>query len=386
MILASYELDMPKKQGGHLNIGEVKSSILEFILEQKGDVGESAIRKYLLEKYDITAQGSINRHLHYLQKQGCIELISPQKKGVRNYWNIKTRTNLKKIRLEFPELQLNKHEKAINIIIKELRNNRDNFYIDWLKIHIQLLISFSFFNTCIEADTTILCQGTWNSYTTIKDPLRHKRINDLLKICYLTCSKHYSDFQLSQDMFTTIVTQTPWEVFRFDYTGYLVGLFEYYLPGLPEEIPLLISKTKLFEIDKIPEKIPDEIYEEDLVKYMLNTLKLIMERKLDYESLLHDLLLEHFFNHDVLIGVDSQEEHEFVKNTIKNHESPRGSTAPPYVNLQKAILADSKLISEIIIKYKQPTELSDISSNLYEVNQAVVRYYLENIFTIFPTI
>ena len=377
---------MPKKLGGHLNIGEVKSSILEFILEQKGDVGEPAIRKYLLEKYDVNDQGNINRHLHDLQKHGCIELIPPQKKGLRNYWNIKTRTNLKKIRLEFPGLQLNKHEKAINTIIRELRNDLDNFYIDWLKIHIQLLISVSFFNTCIEADTKILCQGTWNSYTTIKDPLRHKRINALLKICYLTCAKHYSDFQLSEDMFTTIVTKTPWEVFRFDHTGYLVRLFEYYLPGLPEEIPLLISKTKLFEIDKIPEKIPDEISEEDLVKYMLNTLKLIMERRLDYESLLYDLLLEHFFNHDILIGVDSNEEHEFVKNTIENHALPRGSIDPPYITLQKAILADSKLISEIIIKYKQPAELSDISNNLYEVNQAVVRYYLENIFTIFPTI
>jgi hypothetical protein len=42
---------------------------------------------------------------------------------------------------------------------------------------------------------------------------------------------------------------------------------------------------------------------------MLNTLQLIMERCLDYGSLLYDLLLEHFFNHDILIGVDSQEEH-----------------------------------------------------------------------------
>jgi hypothetical protein len=34
---------MPKKQGGHLNIGEVKSSILEFILKNKRPVGEPAI-------------------------------------------------------------------------------------------------------------------------------------------------------------------------------------------------------------------------------------------------------------------------------------------------------------------------------------------------------
>ena len=166
---------MPKKQGGHLNIGEVKSSILEFLLQQKESIGEPAIRKYLLEKYDVIDQGNINRHLHDLQKHRCIELIPPHKKGLKNYWDIKTRTNLKNIRLEFPGFQLNKYEKAINILIMEFVRDQNKFFFDWLKIHIQLLISISFFNTCIEAGTKILCQGSWKSYTTIKDSSRHKR-------------------------------------------------------------------------------------------------------------------------------------------------------------------------------------------------------------------
>jgi hypothetical protein len=365
---------MPKKQGGHLNIGEVKSSILEFVLEQKGDVGEPTIRKYLFEKYDVIAQGSINRHLHDLQKHGCIELIPPQKR-LRNYWNIETRTNLKNIRLVFPGLRLNKYGKAIGIIIRELEQDQNNDCFDWLKIYIYLFISVSFFNTCIEADTKILYQGSWNSYTTINDPFRHKRINDLLKICYITCAKRYPDFKVSEDMFTDIVTKTPWEIFRFDHTGYLIKLFEKYLPGLPKEIPLQISKTKLSRIEKIPEKIPDEIDDKNLVKYMLNTLQLIVERQLDYESLIHDLLLKHFFNHDILIGVDSKEEHEFVKKTLENHALPKGSTDSPYVNLRKATLADAKLISETIIKYNQSAKLSDIYDYYDEVYQAVVKYY-----------
>ena len=364
---------MPKKQGGHLNIGEVKSSILEFILKQNDDVGEPTIRKYLLEKYDVIDQGNINRHLHYLQKRGCIELIPPQTR-LRNYWNIKTRTNLKNIRLEFPGIQLNKHDKAIGIIITELEQDPNNCYVDWLKIYIYLFTSVSFFNTYIEADTKIFHQGNWNSYTTINDHLRHKRINDLLKICYLTCAKQYPDFKLSEDMFTDILTKTPWEVFRFDSTRSLVRLFEDYLPGLPTEIPLQISKTKLSRIEKIPDKIPDEINNENLVKYMLNTLQLIVEQTLDYESLIYDLLLEHFFKHDILIGVDSQEEHEFVKKTIENHALPKGSTDPPYENLRKAKLADARLMTETLIKYNQSARLSCISDNFDEEYQIIVEH------------
>jgi len=261
----------------------------------------------------LKVQGIHSCHLHYLQRQGCIEFIPPQKTRLRNYWNIKTRTNLKNIKLEFPGIKLNKHDKALGIIITELEQDINNYYIDWLKIYIYLFISVSFFNTYIEADIKIFHQGNWNSYTTINDKLRHKRITDLLKICYLMCAKYYPDFKLSEDMFTDILTKTPWDIFRFDPTGNLVRLFEDYLPGLPKEIPLQISKTKLSKIEQIPEKTPEEIDEKDLLKYILTTLQLIMEQLLDYESLIHDLLLEHFFNHDILIGVDSKEEHEFVK-------------------------------------------------------------------------
>ena len=180
---------------------------------------------------------------------------------------------------------------------------------------------------------------------------------------------------MSEDIFTDMMKKWPWEVFRFDNKEYILWLFEYYLPGLPEEIPLLIFKTRLSEVEKIPKKLPDKINDEDLVKYMLNMIQLIMEQKLDYESLRYDLLLKHFFNQDILIGVDSREEHYFVKKTIWNHDLPRGSNDTPDVNLRKATLADSELISEIIYKYKQPAQFSDGSNNLDEVKQKVLEYY-----------
>ena len=196
-----------------------------------------------------------------------------------------------------------------------------------------------------------------------------------MKICYLACAKHNSDFEMSEEMFTDMMKKWPWEVFRFDNKEYILWLFDYYLPGLPEEIPLLIFKTKLSEVEKIPKKLPDKINDNDLVKYMLNMIQLIMEQKLDYESLRYDLLLKHFFNQDILIGVDSREEHAFVKKTIWNHVLPRGSTDPPYVNLRKSTVVDSELISEIIYKYKQPAQFSDGSKNPDEIKPKVLEYY-----------
>lgn len=364
---------MPKKQGGHLNIGEIKSSILEFILEQPGSVEEAAIRKYLSKRYDVIDQGNINRHLHDLRKHECIELIPPQKKGLSNRWDINKLRNLKSIREKYPELRLNKHEKAINIIIQEFKCD-DAYRFDLLKIHVQLLLSVSFFDTCIEIDTKTLWEGIWKSYITIKDPFTNERIHDLLKICYNTYAKHYSNFKVPEDMFIAIMNQFPMELIRFGTKKEIIELLDK-LPGLPEEIPLQIIKTRLSRtIEKIPEKIPDEINDKDFVKYMLHTLQLIMEYKWDYDLSMHYLLLEHFFIRDILIGVDSAHEHYFVKRTIENRDLYRGWPEPRYMGLGKAESSDLILIKTIMSEYKQLAQLIDNSNNPDEINQRTLEY------------
>jgi hypothetical protein len=359
--------NMARRLGGHLNIGEVKFSILEFILENKEHVEEPAIRKYLLKKYDVSDQSNINRHLHNLQEQGYIELIPPQKNGRSNQWNIKKLKSLKRIRENFPELRLHKNEKAINTIILEFK--RDYTYrFNWLKIYIQLLLSVSFFDTCIEIDTKTLCQRIEKSYTSLKYPFTYKRINDLLKICYHAYAKYYSDFKVPEDMFTAIMKKFSVELIRF---GTKKNIIEHLdnLPGLPEEIALRIIKTRLSEtIEKIPKKIPDEINDKDFVQYMLHTLQLIMEQRWDYDLSIPYLLLEHFLIQDILIGVDSDDEHDFVKKTIENLELFQRWPEPPYMGLGEAELADLKLIKKIIIKYKQPAQLSDLMTNIEEVS------------------
>ena len=93
---------MPKKQGDRLNVGEVKSSIICFILENVKSVGEPAIRNFLLQKYDLMDQGNINRHLHDLQKLDCIELIPPKKKGSSKLLGYHKTQELKKYSARIP--------------------------------------------------------------------------------------------------------------------------------------------------------------------------------------------------------------------------------------------------------------------------------------------
>ena len=67
-----------------------------------------------------------------------------------------------------------------------------------------------------------------------------------------------------------------------------------------------------------------------------------------------NLLLKHFFNHDILTGIATNEEIEFVKNIKTNHER--------FIDLAKSndtkgmirveLLDDLKYESEIIFKYK----------------------------------
>jgi hypothetical protein len=81
------------------------------------------------------------------------------------------------------------------------------------------------------------------------------------------------------------------------------------------------------------------------------------------------------------LGIDSADEHYYVKKIIYNHALPSGSIKPDNLLLREKEFANLKLASEFIIKYKQPAKFSDISDNLDEVYQAVIKcalYYQKN--------
>lgn len=368
---------MTKKQGDRLSTGVVKTSILTYIFQNDGPVEESAIREFLLDNFNVVAQSSINRHLNDLRKVGCLELIEPLKKGLKNKWDIKTLKNLRNIKHEFPGLQLNEYEKSITVILQEHRYVMSSPV--WLKHYIQLRVSSSFFDACIKNSIDALDRGFVKMYRLNIDFHRNQQINDLLKVCYLASVKYHSDLKTSDETFTKSMRGIPWEIY-IDFTedmipkNMLPDELEQFFPALPEEIPRLFFKTRLVGLKEIPDEIPDEIIKEDIGKYALEALRLIIDQKLDLRASMDVLQLEHFFNHDIITGVVSEYESYFVKQTNKNHTLPRGSTEPCRMNLKEAELADLRLASEMILNYKQPSKFS-VSDSFDEIYQTVLKFY-----------
>lgn len=377
---------MAKTKGDRLKHKEVKVGIIEFILKNSESVSEPAIRDHLKEKYGIMDQSTINKHLHALQDLTCIEQIS-HKPGLRNYWDIKNIKNLNNIKHEFPELRLNRYEKSIDLIMHHF--GRHIMGPDGLKLYIQLLLSPSLFNICIDTDIETLDEGVWGIYINWNGSCRHQHIEDLLKICYTACVKHYSSFQMSEKAFIGMMNGFPFEHVGIFDKATILKMFETNLPGLPEEIPLKIFETKLLRkerlaegiteevlkkiqielLEEIPEKIPEEINNKDLIKYILNTMRLLREESQDFSSTRDSILLEHCLKNDMLLGAGSEEEIAFMKKTkdtmfLANNYAYR-----------KIKTDDLKLASKIIFNYKQPSKFVEGSNDPDEIYKNLLKYY-----------
>lgn len=86
------------------------------------------------------------------------------------------------------------------------------------------------------------------------------------------------------------------------------------------------------------------------------------------------MLLEHFLIHDILIGMDLDDEHYFMKKTLDNYTLIGRCPEPFDLGLGEAELADLRLISEIIIKYKQPSVYYDLYGK-DKVYQELLKFY-----------
>jgi hypothetical protein len=101
----------------------------------------------------------------------------------------------------------------------------------------------------------------------------------------------------------------------------------------------------------------------------------------------YDSLLKHFLDHDILDGVDSPEEREFVEKTRQNHinyflslENDKDSSFVINNNRFKEYLfKDLNLISIIMAKYKQPSIFkNEIYTNINELYNALKDFYFSN--------
>jgi hypothetical protein len=142
---------MVKAKHSHYNVGEVKSKIIELILENAGPVAEPDIRKKMQIEYEGLTQATVNRHLNDLLTNGCLELIPPSKDTTRsNNWDISKLEKLVKIKDQYKLIPLNKYPKSLNVIIKEIDCNLDS--PNGRLIKAQLRYSNSFFNMNLDKE------------------------------------------------------------------------------------------------------------------------------------------------------------------------------------------------------------------------------------------
>lgn len=328
---------------------EVKSGIIEFILENDAQVSEPEIRDILKERYNVIDQSTINKHLHLLRDLKCIEQM-PKKKGYRNHWDISKKENLRNIHHEFPKLRLNEYKKALGIVTQPAYNHR--FRLNWRKLYVLMLISPSLFYLYLKMeDNMLFIKGLENLFYKRVEPLRHQRIERLLKVCYAACTKYYPEYTRYEEGFCCDMKWLPWDSVRLN-PERKAGFFRYYFPGLPDEIGIKFFETRLSNLEKIPEEIPDEIREEDFGKYMLNTLRLILEESYDFEFSMDKLLLERFYDQDLIAGDDTDIELYYLKKIEENYKRFKGTVEEYNLREKQINQASIELIKEILSNYK----------------------------------
>ncbi|MHB8102636.1 MAG: hypothetical protein ACYDEF_10795 [Methanosarcina sp.] len=353
---------MTEKRKRHFKVGEVKSLILEIILDNDGPIKESDVQRLLKDKFESFDQSTINRHLRYLNGHGCIEKISQIDKS-RSYWDIENFENIKHIRSEFKDIKLNNYEKIIIIVLRE--NGYDAKQLDGFFIYFQLFLSGSFFKACIDTSMETLHSRIRNIY--IYKQASYKRyILDLWDDSFDAYNNHPSTVKLTKDCFDSVFT-------KFAYGTEEIQSIESLIEKWNEKIKN-ISNEPPFEFN-------DMAGDEDLmpfnkIRWAITSLKRFVR---DYDHSFFSLLFEAYFYQDVLLDVASKEEIDFVVETKASSGefnalySYQKDNTPYY---RKMILSDLKEASKLMKSHKQP---SFFDKKIYD-NEDDIRLYLEERF------
>jgi Fe2+ or Zn2+ uptake regulation protein len=353
---------MLEKRKYHFNVGEVKSKILEIILETRGPIKEPDIREYLSEKLGVIDQSTINKHLKYLKDNGYVEKVSPLERSRFNLWDIGKFEQLKKIRSDFKSIKLNEHEKAIMMVLQKNGykiNDLQGFFI-----YIQLLLSDSFFIACIETSMETLISRIRNIYS-YKNSLRERIIKERLEESYVSYINLY-----------------PIIISKEDYFAYISEM-----AGKCNEMSLSEVCMKTWEEMMLgfPTKTSDETQEgtiEDNLKIyreIEHLIELIRLHCTDYNESFFSLLFEGFFYQDSLLGVASKEEINFALETKANYEEYLKSycSIEDYnTSFKKVALSDLKQASLVMYDKKQPSLFDKkIYNNQDDIYKALEKYF-----------
>lgn len=428
---------MARKEGDISQNG-VKPDIIKFILENNGQVEEPQIREHLKKKNKKVNQGNVNRHLHELRDEfNCIELKTI-KKGRRTYnlWDITKLESLKNIQIYFKNIELNKYEKSLMIILNETGHFITS--LTGLQFYIRLFLSASFFDMCIKTNIEKLFSRAWKIYLCDKGFGEDLHIKYLLNEFYTLYIKDNPNFEISSETFQVTMrelaqrkAENSEEIFSKMWEEKFSGLYKEItrekFMKIKEELVQRIAglmevnpETELF-YEKFGEKYPglsrehmkeiliDKVYHIILEKEVLDhskdyensiesfrktigqdremhtkmerILELITLQQSDFKMSRFDLLLESFLYFDILNGIGSPDELEFVKK-LKENEAIRDALFTESKDQKdreevvlKWFLSDLEQSSKIIFYYKKPSIFSKNYNTSDEVYQGLIDFF-----------
>lgn len=335
------EYCMAEERRYHFDWNETKTNILAFILETPGPAEEVEIRKHLNEKFGEMDHGTVNRHLHDLKKLNCIELVPYVKKSRSNFWDVKTQENLNEIRLHFKKIDLNQKEKALLILIKKMNCSLEHHL--GLQIYIRMLLSASFFSTCIDIGFETMNQRSVTMYQ-YRDGFEGYNIIDKRLTELYEEIKENQFYEMEEVTFRRTMEEISHLCKGKSYNIILKTLEEKF-PGLSK---------KWYEL-------------------MIHAIELMVCYNNLLNTYCYGLLLDHCFQQDILMGVASQNETTMIweiKNNYIKYHSNKSENA-----MNELILDNLKTASEVVVRYKQPSIFYEISEDSTEVYEILKDYY-----------
>lgn len=344
---------MIRKQGDRLKQSETKSNVIQYILEKQGPVSEPNIRKYLQENYQIKDQGSINRHLHELKKVECIELIHPLKTGLRNEWDITKIEHLKNIKEKFIGIQLNKYEKAINIVLQ--KNGYCVTDLGGFFAYIWLLLSDSFFNACLDTSISMLTTRSFTIYE-FNNAGYWRHIAKKTDECYIAYTKQHPNFEISSEEFVHILI-------KISVKHNVINSYEVFTEAWKENIRKFI-KGKSNEIED----------DQDIYNSIYEVVKMTQILREEFQEIMFLVLFESYFIQDVLLDKASEEEKIYaieIKANSNDYSEALELKKDKRKSLKKLILSDLAQASFIMKRHKQP---SIFDMKIYDDEDEIFRH------------
>lgn len=400
---------MAKKKGNISRETGMKPKIIEFILNNKGPIEEAGMRKKLQGD-----SGNINRHLHELWEEfKCIELIQTIKKGCRNYnlWDITKIKHLKNINEKFYNIQLNRYEKSINIVTRNLGYDINS--PGYIYCFIRLYRSRSFFNKSLNTDVKSLTaeilkiyrfgvgfegeigieeltyeynakyiKGEFNleipdqKFREVMEKLALRKEEILEEYAWRVC--HCRTEQAKENLRNTSNGNDLINAIK---SNTLQNPESYPLEPVPwvesfwMEFQKIVPELSEISVETIL-KTPDEY--KDMCTEMSKLLFLIEKQQEMFNEMYFNLLFESFYTEDVLNEIDLPEEWDFAKKTKKYRKEYENTVKKKDYRiiedaLHRMIFNEHKIVSEFMAEHKMPSILSKISDDPKEVLRELLK-------------